>query len=67
MAARGWISPTSATLKDGDGVLEFHHVLPYADGSENVAHNLELGAGRQCVRGGAVGGTLFARESTPRS
>lgn len=48
------------------GFLEFHHVVPYADGGESVVENLEL----RCRAHNAYefdrwSGTLLARESPP--
>jgi hypothetical protein len=49
------------------GFLEFHHVLPYADGGENVVENLELRCRAHNIYEAARwDGTLFARESRPQ-
>lgn len=45
------------------GFLEFHHVVPYADGGESVAENLELRCrSHNAYEAARWDGTLFARE-----
>ncbi|MGB2712591.1 MAG: HNH endonuclease signature motif containing protein [Vicinamibacterales bacterium] len=47
------------------GLLEFHHVVPYADGGESVVENLELRCRAHNVyEAGRWDGTLFAREAS---
>jgi 5-methylcytosine-specific restriction endonuclease McrA len=49
------------------GFLEFHHVVPYADGGESVVENLELRCrSHNAYEAARWEGTLFARESRPR-
>jgi 5-methylcytosine-specific restriction endonuclease McrA len=46
------------------GFLEFHHVLPYADGGESVVENLELRCrAHNAYEAARWDGTLFTRES----
>jgi hypothetical protein len=48
------------------GFLEFHHVLPYADGGKSVVENLELRCrAHNRYEAARWDGTLFARESRP--
>ena len=48
------------------GFLEFHHVVPYADGGESVVENLELRCrAHNAYEAARWDGTLFARESGP--
>jgi 5-methylcytosine-specific restriction endonuclease McrA len=49
------------------GFLEFHHVLPYADGGESVAENVELRCrSHNAYQAARWNGTRFARESRAR-
>ena len=48
------------------GFLEFHHAVPYADGGDNVAENLELRCrAHNIYESERWNGTLFARERAP--
>jgi 5-methylcytosine-specific restriction endonuclease McrA len=49
------------------GFLEFHHVVPYADGGESTVENLELRCrAHNGYEADRWNGTLFARETIPR-
>ena len=50
------------------GFLEFHHVVPYADGGESTAGNLELRChAHNAYEADRWNGTLFARERRPHA